>query len=501
MKKMIIMAAALVLLITGCGKDEKVENIVEDGNYSCQVSLEGGSGKATVSSPAEVVVEDGQIEVTLVWSSSHYDYMLVDGVKYDNTASEGENSVFTIPVPAFDEAYTVIGDTTAMSTPHEIEYNLIVYGPYEEAADQEEAAGNASTSVDTEVSLEGLTYVSSLELEYATEFSVDFYEDAQGNTYNYITIGEDDYLQTFLQLQKGADPEADTDNLLKTDATYLVSSSVMDLIISIDALDQIRFTGTDAADWSLDEAKEAVESGDMLFAGKYSAPDYELLLANGCTLAIENTMIYHNPEVLEKLKSLGIDVLIERSSYENSPLGRLEWIKLYGVLFDRLEEGVQFFEQQTDRISAITSETPTGLKVAFFSITSNGSVTVRKPGDYISAMIEMAGGIYVPEELGDEGDNKLSTMTITMEDFYLGAYDADLLIYNGTIEGDISGINELLDKAEMLSEFKAVQEGNVYCLPGDYFQQSTKVADFIEDVRGVLTQSDSTLNFLYKLED
>ena len=97
-----------------------------DGEYQARVTLAGGSGKATVESPAKILSKDGKCHVVLVWSSKNYDYMIVDGEKYLNEAAEGENSVFTIPVPAFGEEFTVIGDTVAMSTPHEIEYTLFI---------------------------------------------------------------------------------------------------------------------------------------------------------------------------------------------------------------------------------------------------------------------------------------------------------------------------------------------------------------------------------------
>ena len=94
-----------------------------DGSYTCEVTLEGGSGRATVESPAALTVADGKMSATLVWSSPNYDYMIVDGEKYLPTNTEG-NSTFEIPVAALDTALTVTADTVAMSTPHEIEYTL-----------------------------------------------------------------------------------------------------------------------------------------------------------------------------------------------------------------------------------------------------------------------------------------------------------------------------------------------------------------------------------------
>ena len=94
-----------------------------DGSYTCAVTLEGGSGRATVESPAALTVADGAMTATIVWSSPNYDYMLIDGEKYQPTNTEG-NSTFEIPVAALDTALAVTADTVAMSTPHEIDYTL-----------------------------------------------------------------------------------------------------------------------------------------------------------------------------------------------------------------------------------------------------------------------------------------------------------------------------------------------------------------------------------------
>lgn len=97
--------------------------IPADGSYTCAVTLEGGSGRATVESPAALTVADGIMTATIVWSSPNYDYMLVDGEKYLPVNTDG-NSTFEIPVAALDTALAVTADTVAMSTPHEIDYTL-----------------------------------------------------------------------------------------------------------------------------------------------------------------------------------------------------------------------------------------------------------------------------------------------------------------------------------------------------------------------------------------
>ena len=99
----------------------------EDGEYSIQVELEGGSGKASVTSPTLITVKNGEVTADIQWSSSNYDYMIVDGEKYLPVNEEGTNSEFLIPVTIMDESMPVIADTTAMGTPHEINYTLTFY--------------------------------------------------------------------------------------------------------------------------------------------------------------------------------------------------------------------------------------------------------------------------------------------------------------------------------------------------------------------------------------
>lgn len=117
-----LLSVFLLLSLWGCGT--KKDDSLADGTYNVEVTLEGGSGRATVVSPTQITVKNGKITATIIWSSSHYDYMLVDGEKYENEAEEGMGSTFTIPVKNIEEPLDVVGDTTAMSTPHEIDYTL-----------------------------------------------------------------------------------------------------------------------------------------------------------------------------------------------------------------------------------------------------------------------------------------------------------------------------------------------------------------------------------------
>ncbi|MDO4976961.1 MAG: hypothetical protein Q4E53_06840 [Eubacteriales bacterium] len=100
---------------------------IKDGEYAIDVELVGGSGKATVNTPTLMIVKDKKAYAQLIWSSSNYDYMIIDDVRYDNLEDGEMNSTFEIPITAMDEPMTIIADTTAMGTPHEIEYQLTFF--------------------------------------------------------------------------------------------------------------------------------------------------------------------------------------------------------------------------------------------------------------------------------------------------------------------------------------------------------------------------------------
>ena len=326
------------------------------------------------------------------------------------------------------------------------------------------------------------------QLDYARQFTADVYTDGSV----LLTIAESG--DKFLVRPEGAAelsvlPEGTVELRQPLENIYLVSSSMMDYFIHLDALDSIALSGTRADGWYLDEAKAAMEAGEITYAGKYSAPDYECILAAHCSLAIENTMIYHTPEVKEQLEHFGVPVLVERSSYESGPLARMEWIKFIGLLLGRAEEAERVFSEKIARIEPVLQQEPTGKTVAFFSVTGNNLITVRKGGDYVAQMIGMAGGSYVFADLTDNG-NSLSTMNLPQETFYAQARDADVLIYNSTIEGVVDTREQLVKKCAMLADFKAVQSGDCWCTSKSFFQQSMALPDLILDMNRVFTEGD-----------
>lgn len=342
----------------------------------------------------------------------------------------------------------------------------------------------------------------SMKLDYATEFSVDYYKsDTTDGEYKLITVANE--TQYLLLPKDGTVPKGLSKDIVMLHSPhqiYLVASQVMDMMVSIDALDNLKFSALKAEDWYIDEAKAQMESGKLLYAGKYSAPDYELIIQKGCDLAIENTMIYHSPEVKEKLESFDIPVLVDRSSYESEPLGRTEWVKLYGVLTDHEEEAQVAFDDQIKKYKEIASnDSNSAPTVAFFYVSANGDVKVRKSGDYLPKMIAMAGGRYIFSDLGSEEDNASSTVNMQMEEFYKNVKNADYMIYNSTIEGELTGVDDLLKKSELLSNTKAVKEGHVYCTSKNLYQSTMELGTIISDIHKMLT-NDEDMTYLYPLK-
>lgn len=524
---------------TGSAEQEQVK---EDGTF--QPSLfraEGGTGKVKITCE-EVTVKDGAAEAMIEFSSPHYEWVKKDDVTYEpeNADEEGrKTSRFRIPV-LLDEEQAISALTTAMSQPHEVEYTIFVSltetegeasaneaaaggeaGAGEAAAGQETpedefsdeeaySSGGEGTRAESAIErdgndaplLHGLTFRAAMEPEYAESWDLYEYE-AQGAEAPYRLIDVHDSA-LYLLVPEGAEapaglPKGITVLEMPLQDLYVAATSSMALFDAAGALDLVKLTGTDVKGWYIDAPKKALESSAMRYAGKYSVPDYELLQSSGCDLAVESMMILHTPEVKEKLEELGIPIFIDTSSRESHPMGRTEWIRLYGVLTGHEEDAEAFFAAQKEKFAASENYADTGKSVAFFSISSSGNVIVRAADDYIPRMISLAGGHYIFEDLVNESGNSAS-VRLSMEDFYNTAKDADYLIYNATIEKPVGSVRELCGKFALLSEFKAVQDGNVWQVSKSLYQSPDIAAQMIEDVHKMLVQEEGTV-FLEKVPE
>lgn len=342
-----------------------------------------------------------------------------------------------------------------------------------------------------------LVYEKTMELKYAENFQVDYYEG--GYTMLLLPMEHTKFLVVPEGMEEPSGLEKDIIVLNRPiQNLYVVASSVMDMFQELDSLNTIAFSGQKEENWYIEGAKKAMQEGKMQYAGKYNQPDYERIVSGNCSLAIENMMISHAPEVKEKLNEFGIPVMIERSSYETHPLGRVEWVKFFGALLGKEKEAEQIFQKQEEILKKVTGEEKTGKTVAFFFVTSNGMIQVRQSNDYIPKMIELAGGTYVFSDLGEDS-TKRSTINMQVEEFYNGAKDADFLIYNSSIDGGVKNLEQLLEKCDVLKDFKAVKEGNVWCTTNNMYQQSLSIGYLMEDIYKMLREKESQMQYLYPL--
>lgn len=342
--------------------------------------------------------------------------------------------------------------------------------------------------------------IGEMELKYANQFGISYYEDG----YKLITLADGN---RFLVIPEGMEKPKGISRDIKpiyqpVQNIYLAATAAMCLFDAMDRLDVIKLSGTKADGWYIENAKKAMQNGDIIYAGKYSEPDYELILANSCPLAIESTMIGHASEVKEKLEKLGIPVFIDQSSLEKHPLARSEWIKLYAAMLNEEEKADELFSEQAALLKNLDENSSTGKTVAFFHISSSGFVVTRKSGDYVTKMIELAGGKYVFDSIGDP-EKDTSTVTVEMETFYETAKDADVIIYNSTIGGQIETMEKFLSMNSLLKNFKAVKNGNVWCTSENMFQETMKLGQMISDFNAVFTgdaEKLANIKYLHKLK-
>ena len=493
------LALALCLALWGTGALAEASGLPE-GEYAPDgFTFSGGTGKVKITCP-KLAVEGDTVTATLVFSSPNYPKVTVDGVEYAAT-HEDRTSIFVIPARV-NADMTVVGTTTAMSTPHDVEYTIHIWvgeTPSEAPEEEEDAEPAARAAValdDRDRDLPGLTWQSEMPLKYAHEFAVDYYEGG----YKLLTIGDGN---CYLVVPEGGDVPGGLDGSVKIirqplENVYLAATAAMALFDAVDGLDAIRLSGTRAEGWYIENAAAAMERGDMLYAGKYSAPDYELLMGMSCPLAIESTMILHTPKVQEMLEQLGITVFIEHSSYESHPLGRTEWVKLYAAMLNKEAQAEAFFDDQAKVIDELKDFPNTEKKVAFFYVSTDGSVVVRGAGDYVAGMIELAGGRYIFSDSAAL-DSARAAVTISMEDFYAAAVDADYLIYNASIDAPLNSVEDLLDKSALFADFKAVKEGNVWSTDKYLYQATDIVGELITDINHMLTGQVDGMTFIHRL--
>ena len=146
------------------------------------------------------------------------------------------------------------------------------------------------------------------------------------------------------------------------------------------------------------------------------------------------------------------------------------------------------------------AQEPTGKTVAFFYINDDGAAVTRRSTDYVSQMIELAGGAFLSFDPADDAEGSSSVQAvIDLETFYTRAKDADVVIYNTTVDSSVTSIDDLIGKNPLLADFKAVQEGTVFACDEDMYQAMTSMDGIIGDMRSALTGADGNAGYIWKL--
>ena len=357
------------------------------------------------------------------------------------------------------------------------------------------AASGVGTALAEMPAVEG-----SMALDYAQHFSLDYLEGG----YQLITVLDNKGAAVrFLTVPEGAQAPADLDEdvtvlQLPLSGLLISSTPATSLINAIGALDKIAMTTTEYDTWYIDEVKAAMDAGSLTYIGSYKEPDFEQLAAAQPPFAVFSAMLLSAPDVAEKLTELGIPYMLDESTYESHPLARVEWVKLYGALLGKPEEAEAVYTAQKKMVESLDSQ-KSGKKVAMFYITSKGAVYARNGGDYMAQMLELAGGEYI---LADMNAEKSGTQQMEMEEFYARAGEADVIIYIWSLGGKPADLAAFAARNEMLSEFKAVKEGNVWCTTPDFFQISDTIGSMIADMNKALNAGDgeTAFTYLFKLQ-
>lgn len=367
--------------------------------------------------------------------------------------------------------------------------------PSDNSSSHSSVGDNSSPSSDQESYDGTLVYDHTMELKYAKNFSVEYYKGG------YKRIKIVDGTELMIVPEGGSVPENLSDKaiVLQQPITNILVSSTptISLINDIGALDSVTLTTSDVDSWYIDNVKEAFKSGKMAYAGDYAAPNYELLASTGTKFSIFSTMLLD--DVAAQFDELGVSVMAEYSSTEAHPLARVEWIKLYGAMFNCEEIAEEKFEIQENYINEIAKKENTGKTVAVFYITSSGKLYARNAGDYMAKMVDLAGGKYI---LSDLSPDKSGTTNMEFEAFYDSAKNADYIIYVWSMGGKPSTLSDFLDRGEILADMKAVKDGQVWCTTPDFFQISNTLGNMINDINLMLNADENTdkLTYLTKLK-
>lgn len=365
-----------------------------------------------------------------------------------------------------------------------------------------------------------LTSTGKEENTFAELFSIEHLKDENEKAYSKIEVfDKEKKLDTsWLLLPEGVDkvsgaPAGVNIMTFRDRQNIMVSSaSTMALINAMDALSKVPMTTADTT-WRIQEIKDAIDKGTVKEVGKYSKPDYEQIISIGAekhvTFAVFSTMLDSVPDVYDQLtKTCNLRIMRDQSSYESHPLGRTEWIKIYGEIFDMRDKSDAVFNGQVEILNETTSkinvpEAERKTVLIFYTTSTKDTFYVRNAADYVTELVNLGGGKQVAEiSPGKSGNTKM-----TQELFIEKCSQADYVLYNWT--SGASGVKDeslqgLIDArlGDWFKDFKAYKEGNVWRTSNDFYQKMDKMGEMVADIYKMLYGENvsDTLTYVNRLK-
>lgn len=365
-----------------------------------------------------------------------------------------------------------------------------------------------------------LTSTGKEENTFAELFSIEHLKDENEKAYSKIEVfDKEKKLDTsWLLLPEGVDkvsgaPAGVNIMTFRDRQNIMVSSaSTMALINAMDALSKVPMTTADTT-WRIQEIKDAIDKGTVKEVGKYSKPDYEQIIAIGAekhvTFAVFSTMLDSVPDVYDQLtKTCNLRIMRDQSSYESHPLGRTEWIKIYGEIFDMRDKSDAVFNGQVEILNETTSkinvpEAERKTVLIFYTTSTKDTFYVRNAADYVTELVNLGGG----KQVAEIGPGKSGNTKMTQEWFIQECSQADYVLYNWT--SGASGVKDeslqgLIDArlGDWFKDFKAYKEGNVWRTSNDFYQKMDKMGEMVADIYKMLYGENvsDTLTYVNRLK-
>ncbi|MDI6603659.1 MAG: ABC transporter substrate-binding protein [Thermoanaerobacteraceae bacterium] len=337
---------------------------------------------------------------------------------------------------------------------------------------------------------------SAITVQYAKGFKIESISDGIKK----VTDGDGREMLLVSSGQKAPDKYKDLP-VIYTPVKKVITASTTQaaLLRPLGVLNTVVGVTTPENQWYIDEIKQGLKNGSIKYLGQNSAPNYEEItkISPDVVFLYTQSGMAGTEDFPKKLKELGVPYAVDNEWLENDPIARLEWIKFLAAFYNKDKEASDFFNNAVKKINEIKDKVPkeNKPKVAWGQI-YKGMVYVPTGGSYVAKMIDMAGGDNI---FKDVQPTKTGNVTMTLEEFYARANNADILIYPASTVY-MPSVSKLVEQAPVLKDIKPIKEGKVWCLQPQYWQDLDKTEQVIADLAAIFHPKDFTGHKLQEFE-